>query len=49
MGAPKNSNFRDEVPQLPTSATRAATGMYLQVHEDCEHGATTQFARKTDL
>ena len=44
-GTSINSDFRDEV----LGATRAATGMYALVHEDCEHDATTQFARKTDL
>ena len=45
MSTSINSDFRDEVP----GATRAATGMYALVDEDCENDATTQFARKTDL
>ena len=45
MGTSIDSNLRNEVLGAP----RAATGMYMDVHEDCEHGATTQFARKTDL
>ena len=44
-GAPLNPNFRDEV----LGARRTAAGMYALVHEDCEHRATKQFARKTDL
>ena len=34
MGASRNSAFQDEVPQLPNLDGRAATAMYLQVHED---------------
>ena len=30
-------------------ARRAAAGMYALVHEDCEHNATPQFARKMNL
>ena len=47
--------FRDEVPVLPSSALRGATGMYALVHEDSVaratpwHLTTTQFARTTDL
>ena len=36
---------RDEV----LGARSAATGMYVFVHEDCEHRATTQFARQLNL
>ena len=37
--------FRDEVQ----GAGRAATGMYVAVHEDDEHPAAPQVARKTDF
>ena len=45
----RNPFFRDEVPQLATSAGRSATGMHALVHEDCEHLTTTQFARKNEF
>ena len=45
MGISINSDFLDEV----LGARRTATAMYALVHEDCEHCATTQFARKKDL
>ena len=47
MGAFRNSDFRDEV-----LGARSAVGYWALTpitREDCEHRATTQFARKMNL
>ncbi len=45
MLASKNSEFRDGVQ----GARSAGARMYVLLHEDSEHRATQQFARKMDF